>query len=319
MKEPAFLAKLQRAALANPTNSDLYTVEMAEFVDDVRSPRDAVVPAAPVPGGGRRAWASRTRSRPRSTGRCAATSARGCARSAATRCSTSARPSTAGLGYTLSLTNTADPSKYQYFPSSTGRASTIPSYASRSTRPSSSASQRAEAAALGADQERLLASARTTSPASCSSPSRPRAATTTSAPSSCARCASSPHENDALLVCDEVQTGMGLTGKMWVHQHDDVRPDLLAFGKKTQVCGMMAGPRHRRGAGQRVPRLDSRINSTWGGNLADMVRCQRLPRDHRGGAAGRQRRRHGHAPATQVSARWPRSSRRWSRACAARA
>ena len=39
------------------------------------------------------------------------------------------------------------------------------------------------------------------------------------------------HENDALLVFDEVQTGMGITGRMWAHQHDDIRPDLLAFGK----------------------------------------------------------------------------------------
>ena len=33
MKEPSFLAKLQRAALTNPSNSDLYTIEMAEFVE----------------------------------------------------------------------------------------------------------------------------------------------------------------------------------------------------------------------------------------------------------------------------------------------
>ena len=67
---------------------------------------------------------------------------------------------------------------------------------------------------------------------------------------------------------------MGLTGRMWAHQHDDVRPDLLAFGKKTQVCGVMAG-----GTIDREPdnvfAVSSRINSTWGGNLVDMVRSQR--------------------------------------------
>ena len=67
---------------------------------------------------------------------------------------------------------------------------------------------------------------------------------------------------------------MGLTGRMWFHQHDDVRPDLLAFGKKTQVCGMMAG-----GLIDQEPdnvfKVSSRLNSTWGGNLVDMVRCQR--------------------------------------------
>src|SRR5512140_10761 len=33
MLEPEFLAKLTRAALVNPTNSDVYTTEFAEFVD----------------------------------------------------------------------------------------------------------------------------------------------------------------------------------------------------------------------------------------------------------------------------------------------
>ena len=33
MREPEFLARLARAALVNPTNSDIYTVEFAEFVD----------------------------------------------------------------------------------------------------------------------------------------------------------------------------------------------------------------------------------------------------------------------------------------------
>jgi len=81
-------------------------------------------------------------------------------------------------------------------------------------------------------------------------------------------------EQQALLVFDEVQTGMGLTGRMWAHQHWDVRPDLIAFGKKTQVCGMMAGARLDEEP-ENVFRLGSRINSTWGGNLTDMVRCQR--------------------------------------------
>jgi L-lysine 6-transaminase len=53
-----------------------------------------------------------------------------------------------------------------------------------------------------------------------------------------------------------------------------VIPDLVAFGKKTQVCGMMAGPRLDEEP-ENVFRVSSRLNSTWGGNLTDMVRCQR--------------------------------------------
>lgn len=78
-------------------------------------------------------------------------------------------------------------------------------------------------------------------------------------------------ENEMLLIFDEVQTGLGTTGRMWCSEHFGARPDLMAFGKKVQVCGVMAGPRL-----DEVPdntfRLPSRLNSTWGGNYTDMIR-----------------------------------------------
>jgi L-lysine 6-transaminase len=80
-------------------------------------------------------------------------------------------------------------------------------------------------------------------------------------------------ENDALLIHDEVQTGVGLTGKFWAHQHY-VQPDILAFGKKAQVCGILAGTRID-DIETNVFHKSSRINSTWGGNLVDMVRFQK--------------------------------------------
>jgi L-lysine 6-transaminase len=78
-------------------------------------------------------------------------------------------------------------------------------------------------------------------------------------------------ENDILLIFDEVQCGMGISGKNWCCQHFDVLPDLLVFGKKAQVCGVMAGPRLDE-VKQNVFRTPSRINSTWGGNFCDYVR-----------------------------------------------
>ncbi|PQP11138.1 L-lysine 6-transaminase [Rhodococcus opacus] len=82
-------------------------------------------------------------------------------------------------------------------------------------------------------------------------------------------------ENDALVIFDEVQTGCGLTGTAWAYQQLGVHPDVVAFGKKTQVCGIMAGGRVD-DIPDNVFAVSSRINSTWGGNLTDMVRSRRI-------------------------------------------
>ena len=76
--------------------------------------------------------------------------------------------------------------------------------------------------------------------------------------------------HEMLLIFDEVQTGIGLTGRMWCCEHFGVMPDIIAFGKKTQICGVMAGP--RLDEVESVFKVSSRINSTFGGNLPDMVR-----------------------------------------------
>jgi L-lysine 6-transaminase len=78
-------------------------------------------------------------------------------------------------------------------------------------------------------------------------------------------------DHEMLLIFDEVQCGLGITGKTWCCQHFGVLPDLLVFGKKVQVCGVMAGPRLDE-VKDNCFRLPSRINSTWGGNFCDYVR-----------------------------------------------
>ncbi len=83
------------------------------------------------------------------------------------------------------------------------------------------------------------------------------------------------HENDALLIFDEVQTGVAASGAFWCHEAMGVEPDVLAFGKKTQVCGILAGPKVDE-VDSNVFHVSSRINSTWGGNLVDMVRFDRV-------------------------------------------
>lgn len=81
-------------------------------------------------------------------------------------------------------------------------------------------------------------------------------------------------ENDIMLIFDEVQTGYGLTGKFWAHQHF-VNPDVIAFGKKAQVCGILCSRRVDE-VEDNVFHKSSRINSTWGGNLTDMVRATKF-------------------------------------------
>ncbi len=78
-------------------------------------------------------------------------------------------------------------------------------------------------------------------------------------------------DNDIIFIFDEVQTGIGITGKMWAHEHFSVKPDIISFGKKTQVCGMLAGDRIFN-LDDNVFKESSRINSTFGGNLVDMYR-----------------------------------------------
>ncbi|GAA4921150.1 L-lysine 6-transaminase [Mucilaginibacter defluvii] len=85
------------------------------------------------------------------------------------------------------------------------------------------------------------------------------------------------NEHEALLIYDEVQTGVGLSGKFWCHEHfgENARPDIIAFGKKMQVCGILAGKRVDE-VEHNTFNTSSRLNSTWGGSLTDMVRASKI-------------------------------------------
>ena len=80
---------------------------------------------------------------------------------------------------------------------------------------------------------------------------------------------------DVMLIADEVQSGMGMTGKMWAYQHLGAQPDIICFGKKAQVCGVMCNSRVDE-VEDNVFNVSSRINSTWGGSLTDMMRSVKI-------------------------------------------
>jgi len=81
-------------------------------------------------------------------------------------------------------------------------------------------------------------------------------------------------ENEILLMFDEVQTGFGLTGKMWAYEYY-VKPDIISFGKKSQQCGIMVSEKID-DIEDNCFHVSGRINSTWGGNLVDMVRSTQI-------------------------------------------
>ena len=95
-----------------------------------------------------------------------------------------------------------------------------------------------------------------------------------------------------LLIFDEVQTGIGTTGRNWCCEHFNVQPDLLAFGKKVQVCGVMAGPRLDE-VKDNAFRLPSPAELNLGRKFHRHGALDPLFAHHRRGKSGRERRASG--------------------------
>ena len=177
-------------------------------------------------------------------------------------------------GYTLSLTNTADPRKTQYFPKFDWPRISNPSIEFPLTDDRLADLERREQNALN---EAKIAFQTYKDDIACVilEPIQGEGGDNHFRPEFLNELKALSHENDALFIFDEVQTGVGITGDFWAHQALGVEPDIIAFGKKTQVCGILAGPKLDEVEGH-VFQTSSRINSTWGGNLVDMVRFDRI-------------------------------------------
>ncbi len=176
-------------------------------------------------------------------------------------------------GYTLSVTNT-DPAKTLYFPKF--RWPRVPSPAVRFPLEGANLEQ-----AVLAEQEALSAARRAfdENPDDIAGiliePIQGEGGDNHFRPEFFVELRRLADEREALLIYDEVQTGVGLTGRWWAYQHHGVAPDVLCFAKKMQVGGVFAGKRVDE-VEDNVFALPSRINSTWGASLVDMVRATRI-------------------------------------------
>ena len=261
-----FRAELAAAAINKPSNSDVYSVPMARFVDAfARVLGDPALPHLFFVDGGALAvenalkvafdWKSRLNE------------SRGLDPALGTRVMHLRGAFHGRSGYTMSLTNT-DPNKVARFPKFDWPRIDAPYL-----RPDANMDE-LEAESLRQAREAFEASPHDIA-CFIAEPIQGEGGDRHFRPQFFAAMRELCDEFDALLIFDEVQTGCGMTGTPWAFQQLGTTPDVVAFGKKTQVCGVMAGGRVGEVA-DNVFTVSSRINSTWGGNLTDMVRSRRI-------------------------------------------
>jgi L-lysine 6-transaminase len=273
LDNPEFRERIATAALNKPANSDLYTTFMAEFVETfsrVAIPANFSSRLFFVEGG---ALAVENALKTAFDWKVRKNFARGLSEERGTQVLHLREAFHGRSGYTLSITNTADPRKTQYFPKFRWPRIDNPKLRFPATEAVEAEVAEAEARALEQAKQAIrdnpddIAAFILEPIQGEGGDNHFRAEFFRAVRELC-------DENDILLVYDEIQTGLGLTGKMWAFQHYDVEPDIFCFGKKTQVCGLASNDRIL-DVEENVFKVSSRINSTWGGNLVDMVRSQR--------------------------------------------
>lgn len=176
-------------------------------------------------------------------------------------------------GYTLSLTNTSDPRKHQYFPKFEWPRITNPKLNFPITEENLEETIKNEQMALLHIQQAILANP---DEVACViiEPIQAEGGDNHFRNEFFAELRRICDENEILLILDEVQTGIGMTGKMWAYEDLGIIPDVISFGKKTQVCGILANKEKLDEVEHHVFVESSRINSTFGGNFIDMLRFQ---------------------------------------------
>jgi L-lysine 6-transaminase len=270
-EDPGFMALLGSVAVNKPANSDMYTTHLAEFVDVfTRVLGDSDLPHLFFVEGGALAvenalkvafdWKSRKNE------------AAGRSPGLGTRVMHLTRAFHGRSGYTLSLTNT-DAVKTERFPVFDWPRLAVPAV----TFPLDRHLDEVEAAEARALTQAADAFAAYPHDVACfiAEPVQGEGGDNHMRPGFLRAMQDLCHRHEALFVLDEVQTGVGITGTAWAYQQLGIEPDVVAFGKKVQVGGIMAGRRVDEVPGN-VFTTSGRINSTWGGGLVDMVRSRRI-------------------------------------------
>ncbi len=268
--DKAFLEKLDYASIVNPTQSDIYCVEMGEFVDTFR--RLAMPPEMKyvffIAGGTlgvenalKAAFDWKVRKNFQ----------KGYTRELGTQVIHFKQAFHGRSGYTLSLTNT-DPTKTDFFPKFSWPRIINPKVEFPLTSERLAELEKVEAEAIAQIKE-AFAKNKDDIAALIIEPIQGEGGDNHFRKEFLMKLRELTLENDCMLIFDEVQCGVALTGSMWVSQQL-VMPDMIAFGKKMQVCGFMSSGRIDEIPGN-VFHVSSRINSTWGGSLNDMVRAKK--------------------------------------------
>lgn len=270
--DAAFLKRLTEAALNKVTNSDVYTPHMARFVatfERVGIP-EALPHAFFVEGG---ALAVENALKAAFDWKVRKNFEKGYTREVGTKVLHFQHAFHGRSGYTMSLTNT-DPRKVAYFPKFDWPRIEAPAMVFPCTGENLDETIRREERSLA---QARMAFAEHGDDIACIlvEPVQSEGGDHHFRPEFLAALKDLCAEHDCLLIFDEVQTGVGMSGAFWCFEALGVTPDILAFGKKTQVCGILAGKRLDE-VTDNVFEMSSRINSTWGGNLVDMVRFDKI-------------------------------------------
>ncbi|MFV1948768.1 MAG: L-lysine 6-transaminase [Anaerolineales bacterium] len=282
LKDPSFLEKLTLSAIHKPSNSDIYTTFMAEFVQKFNQ---VVMPESMphlflVSGGAlavenalKTAFDWKVRKNLDQINKTVA----------------SELDFISGLGskiihfkeafhgrsgYTISLTNTSDPRKHMYFPKFDWPRIINPKLSFPTSDQVLESVKKNEEIAL-AQIEMAVDQYRGDIAGLIIEPIQGEGGDNHFRPEFMRTLRKLADKHEFLLIFDEIQSGIGITGKMWAYEHYGVVPDIIVFGKKTHVCGIIAGKRVDE-VKDNVFVESSRINSTFGGNLVDMVRCTRI-------------------------------------------